>query len=110
IGVVAAVSGGLIGGLIGRALAGDQTARQHTPRLTAALAWTGALLCIGLALPMTAHGGWRAQLTLEDTANGRERRAFVAARLDPPGIAEDAYWFQILSWQGRKSGDEGLES
>ena len=104
---IAGVAGGIIGGFIGRALASEQLPRQATPRGVAALAWTAAVLCLAFALPMQAHTGWRGEVTLDEV---RDNRALVTVRLDPAeaaSAAEEANWFEVVSWQGASDTEDG---
>jgi hypothetical protein len=97
---MAGTAGGVLGGLVGRALSYD-IERQRSPRFAAGFAWLGAVAAIAIALPMTAHHDWKAQIHLEPVAGSASpQTAFVAVRLDPPGIEKDASWFDVLSWQG----------
>jgi hypothetical protein len=106
--LAAGISGGLLGGLIGRALAPPEVERQPVPRFAGALAALGAVACIGLALPMTTTSGWQATVTTEDVPGGSERQAFMTVQVSPADVGKDAHWFNVTSWQGRRTGDDGL--
>jgi hypothetical protein len=71
------------------------------------LAWVAAAGCIAIALPMRV-GDVRGSVELEDAAGPGGRWANVTVQLDPQDAADDAGWFNILSWQGAGSGDGGL--
>src|SRR4051794_12745709 len=62
--VVAGTAGGVLGGLIGRALTPDPADRQPIPKGAGALAGVAAVLCVALPLPMTAPDGLTADITL----------------------------------------------
>jgi hypothetical protein len=99
LGFVAAVSGGVLGGAMGRALLPPAAIRQRSPRLLVPLAWVGALAVIAIAMPMTAHD-YKATVTLTDVADGPQRSVLAEVRLDPPQAADNATWFNLTSWQG----------
>ena len=100
LGFVAALAGGLIGGMMGRALLPPGAARQATPRLVAPLAWAAALATIAIAMPMSAHSDYKATVTLTDVDHGPQRSVLATVHLDPPQAADHATWFNLTSWQG----------
>ena len=100
LGFVAAVGGGVLGGLTGRALLPVAAERQRSPRLVVPLAWAGVLAVIAIAMPMSAHTGYKATVTLTDADHGPQRSVFATVKLDPPKAADNATWFNMLSWQG----------
>jgi hypothetical protein len=105
---VAAVAGGVIGGLIGRALAPPGVARQPIPARAGAAAVAVAIVC--LVVPgVTTHGpDVTATVELEDVATGADRAVVATIRLDPADAAEDALWFDAIAWQGRDWSEGGL--
>ncbi|MCU1454268.1 MAG: hypothetical protein JWN46_2414 [Acidimicrobiales bacterium] len=105
---LAAVAAGVIGGLIGRALEPVDAPRQPTPRGLAAAAWLAVAVCLAVPLRPTVHSSWSAALTVQPVA-GRGDRVMVTARMNPPSAANGARWFHLLSWQGARKGDGGLE-
>jgi hypothetical protein len=109
VGVVAALAGGVIGGLVGRALTSEPgaTSAPVTPRGLALLASVAAVGCLAWSVPMGA-AAVRADITVEAVQRGAERWGNVTVTLDPPNAAKKANWFQVLAWQGRPSGDDGL--
>ena len=111
---VAGTAGGVLGGMVGRALVSEGE-RQPTPRFAAAAAWLGVVAAIGVALPMTAHSGWSADIHIEDrqvaAAGGPElANVRLALSADAAAAADDAAWFQVLSWQGSHDGSDGGSS
>jgi hypothetical protein len=94
---VAGISGGVLGGLIGRALLPADEVRTKTPRLAAGLAFAGALGVIAVALPISVNSGWTADVTV--TAAG-PHEANLTVKLDPATAADDVAWFNVTSWQG----------
>ena len=100
----AAVSGSVIGGLIGRALAPPEHARQPTPRGVGAAAWGGAVLLLAWCLPMTSSPGLRANVELVGVGD----HVRVSVQVPNPSAVAHADWFDITAWQGRRHGDGGL--
>ena len=100
LGFVAAVSGGILGGLAGRALLPESAARQRTPRLVVPIAWAGAFAALAVALPMSAHTDYKASVTLTDASPAPQRTVVATVHLDPPEAADNATWFNLTSWQG----------
>jgi hypothetical protein len=100
LGLVAAVAGGALGGMMGRALLPPGLARQATPRLVAPIAWAAALATIVIAMPMSAHSDYKATVTLTDVGQGAQRSVMAKVQLDPPQAADKATWFNLTSWQG----------
>jgi hypothetical protein len=100
LGFVAAVAGGVLGGLAGRALQPVDAPRQRSPRLVVPLAWAAALATVAIALPMSAHTGYHATVTLADASPAPNRTVTATVRLDPPQAADNATWFNLTSWQG----------
>jgi hypothetical protein len=100
LGFVAAVAGGALGAMMGRALLPPGAARQRTPRLVAPVAWAGALATIAIAMPMTAHSDYKATVSLSEVDHAPQRSVMATVRLDPPQAADKATWFNLTSWQG----------
>ena len=100
LGFVAAMAGGVLGGLAGRALLPVDAPREPSPRLVVPLAWAGALAVIAIAMPMSAHTGYKATVTLTDASPAPQRAVFATVKLDPPQAADNATWFNLTSWQG----------
>jgi hypothetical protein len=94
---VAGVAGGVLGGLIGRALLPGAATRARTPRVAVGLAFAAVLGVIAVALPIQEHSAWQADVTT--TAAG-PHEATLTVRLDPASAADDVAWFNVTSWQG----------
>ncbi len=94
---LAAVAGGALGALSGRALLPSSAGRSPAPRVATGLAFACALGVLALALPIGTHPGYRADVTV--TPAGRYE-ATLTVRLDPAPIAKDVAWFTVTSWQG----------
>lgn len=110
LGFVAAVAGGIVGGMVGRALSNVDPAAprpQRTPRGVAAAAAAAVLVILALPLTSSTHP-YRADLTLDPPFGLPGGNVHVTLRLDPPSAAKDANWFNVTSWQGRRQGDGGL--
>ncbi len=108
---VAGTAGGVLGGLIGRAVAPEGVAHQPTPRGSLGLAWIGAVGVLAFALPIT-ESAWTADLTLTPAGSDPDTGAplaDVAVRLDPgaDAAADGAAWFVALAWQGAGAGGPG---
>ena len=95
--LAAAIAGGVLGALIGRALLPERAERAPTPRYAAGLAFATALGVIAIALPINADSGRYADVTV--TADG-EGTASLLVRLEPASLADDVAWFNVTSWQG----------
>ena len=100
LGFVAAVAGGALGGLAGRALLPVEAERQRSPRFVVPLAWAGVLAVIAIAMPMSAHSGYKASVTLTDATPAPNRTVTAEVRVEPPQAADNATGFNLLSWQG----------
>jgi hypothetical protein len=100
LGFLAALAGGVLGGLAGRALLPVDAERQPSPRLVVPLAWAGALAVIAIAMPMSAHTGYKATVTLTEASPAPQRMVYATVKLDPPQAADNATWFNLTSWQG----------
>jgi hypothetical protein len=105
---VAAVLGGLVGGLIGRTLAPAGSPRERLPRWASVAVVVGVLVCLGLPLPVTAHRA-SADIAVTESPRNGERFVGLDVRLHPTDAADDAQWFNVTSWQGRRNGEGGLQ-
>lgn len=108
LGFVAAMAGSVLGALIGRALLEPGAARQPVPRGVGVAAGAVALFCIAFPLPMKARTQWRATVSLAVVRPGPQRWVTATVRLDPPGAAKDANWFDVTAWQGAQGARGGL--
>jgi hypothetical protein len=95
-----AVCAGVLGGLAGRALLPADAPRQPSPRFVVPVAWAGVLAALAIALPISAHTGYKATVTLTEASPAPQRSVFATVRLDPPQAADNATWFNLTSWQG----------
>lgn len=108
LGPLAGISGGVLGGFIGRALRGDGALTERAPGWIGALALLVAIGCLAYPLPKSEGEPVTATVTLAE-AGGDRREVVPTVRLDPPDAAEDARWFNVLAWQGGGSRLEPLE-
>jgi hypothetical protein len=99
-GLLAAVSGGLLGAAIGRALAPREVALERTPRWSVAVGALGVLIALAYPLPMPNGDKVTATVALEDVTPAPERTVRATIKVDPPDAAEDAEWFNVTAWQG----------
>ena len=106
--LVAAVAGGVLGALIGRALLPERATRSATPHFAAGLAFAGALGVIAVALPIGSATGATAEVVV--TAAGAST-ADLTITLHPAALADDVAWFNVTSWQGSRQlvGGTGLQ-
>jgi hypothetical protein len=100
LGFIAALAGGVLGGLAGRALLPVDAPRQRSPRFVVPVAWAGALAVVAIALPMSAHTDYKATVHLTNASPAPQRTVFATVKLDPPEAANNATWFNLTSWQG----------
>jgi hypothetical protein len=100
LGPLAAISGGVLGAAIGRALAPPVEELSPTPRWAVIAAGIGLVVAIGVPLPMSAGDKVTADVTLTDVSGPPERRVQAEVKLTPPDAAKDAEWFVATSWQG----------
>jgi hypothetical protein len=100
-GLIAAIAGGVIGGFVGRALTPAVVRRERIPRAALAVAGVAAVGAVAFLIPVNAGPGVRAtfDLNVQNASDGRV--ATGTFRLDPPNAAQDAYWFNVTSWQGK---------
>jgi hypothetical protein len=102
-GLLAAVSGGVLGGAIGRALAPPVEDLAPSPRWAVALAGVGLIVAVAFPLPISEPERITAQITLDEVAGPPERSVDAEVKLTPPDAAENAEWFVTTSWQGKGS-------
>ena len=101
-GLIAALAGGLIGGFIGRSLTPAVKRTERVPRFAVPVAAAAAVGLIAFGIPVSGGGGASASFDLDETTIDGERAVTGTVRLDPPDVADDAYWFNATSWQGGK--------
>jgi hypothetical protein len=110
-GFVAAVCGGLIGALIGRALSPPAedflVVRQRLPRGVGVAIAAAVIALLALPLTSTVHPV-RADLAMDPPLGIPGGRVHVTMRLHPADAARDAQWFNVTAWQGARTGNGGL--
>jgi hypothetical protein len=103
-GLPTSIGAGLAGGMLGTLLACGLRSNLPSPRVTRAVTCAALALLVGLgvnaAIKETPDA--RATLVLTDTRPPPDREARAEVRLDPPGAADDANWFYLLGWQGKR--------
>src|SRR3954463_6061628 len=100
--VVAGVSGGLLGALIGSALASDRKAfprRGVKPALALAFVAIFAMVGYGLHVNNDAKGA-TAAFKLRNVDGGSGRYVQARVTLDPRTAAEGSKWVSVTAWQG----------
>ena len=99
-GFVTAVTAGVVGGLVGRALSPSEFPRPAVPR------WIGpaaiAVLVVFVAYPVAMTDGppIKAQVALEEVSDAPKREVIPTVTLEPRDAADDAIWFELIAWQG----------
>jgi hypothetical protein len=99
-GLLAAVSGGVLGGAIGRALAPPVEDLAPSPRWAVILAGIGLVVAVAFPLPISEPENISAQVKLTEASGPPEREVDAEVRMSPPDAAENAEWFVATSWQG----------
>jgi hypothetical protein len=107
-GLAAAVAGGVIGGVIGQSLLPAGVERQRFPTGVPAVAMLVAVACLAYPSIDTDGPPVRADVVLEEAATAGGRTVHATVTLEPADAADDALWFEALSWQGREWSDGGL--
>jgi hypothetical protein len=101
--VPAAIAAGVVGGFFGRSLTRPGVARERVPSWVAPAA--GVVLVVALAYPLPTTGvDAEARMTLTPVAapagSVEGEHVEVTVRVDPPSVAEDPEWFNVIAWQG----------
>ena len=108
-GLAAALSGAVIGALIGQALSDPGRLKAIVPR-PAALA-AAAILIVVIAYPFRTTGELPGAAALEVTpTQGQDGWGQLEVQLDPPRTANDSEWLVLSAWQGGGSVVEEMES
>jgi len=101
-GFAVAVTGGVVGGFIGRALSSPELATTPVPRFALPTALVVLVAVLVYATPITTGPHVRASATLTEAKPAPKREVNVTVKLDPPDAADDAYWFVETAWQGKE--------
>jgi len=101
-GFVAAVAGGVLGGFVGRALTTPEIVPRAVPRFALPLAIVALVAVLAYATPISSGDPITAKVTLKDAQPAPQREVDATVTLDPPGAADDAYWFVATAWQGKE--------
>ncbi|MEA2458192.1 MAG: hypothetical protein QOC95_1164, partial [Thermoleophilaceae bacterium] len=100
--LVAGVAGGVLGGFIGRAVTGAGSG-ERAPRWAVPAAAVAAVAVIAWAIPMPNGTPPKATITLTQAKPlAGQRQVYVTAKLNPPNAAQDARWFVVTAWQGKR--------
>jgi hypothetical protein len=101
--LVAGIAAGIVGAYLGGSFAAAASRRPRSAppgMLPAALATVAIVAAVGLNVGDATPSGWSARVALTDVRTGPERTVDATVRLDPPAVADDAFWLQAISWQG----------
>ena len=101
-GLLAAVSGGVLGGAIGRALAPPVEDLAPSPRWAVALAGIGLVVAVAFPLPISAPENVSAQVTLTDATGPPKRTVDAEVKLDPAGRRRGRGVVQVDRVAGRR--------
>ena len=100
VGLATAVAGGLLGALIGSALASDRVPRPRGAMPAAVAASLAVALLIGFGLQTSPTPGESARVTLTDVPGDGGRHVAARIELSPRDAADDARWLTVTAWQG----------
>jgi hypothetical protein len=100
-GPLVALAGGLIGALIGAALASDSVQRPRRAGLVLASAALVVPAVAAFGLHTTPTSGLSGKVTLTDAASGPKRTVFAQVALSPRDAADRAQWVTATAWQGK---------
>jgi hypothetical protein len=100
LGFAAAVSGGVLGGYIGRALLSGEVAPQRGPRWLLPAAALVAVFCIAYPMPMNAGDQASATVALQNVTPGPNRTVNATIQITPASAARKAEWLTLTAWQG----------
>jgi hypothetical protein len=95
--LVAGLGGGLLGGLIGRALSEPGVERERSGRLIVATTALAIMAALVIPLPISGDARGTATVILDDP---EADRTAITVTLDPPTLANDPLWFNVTAWQG----------
>jgi hypothetical protein len=100
--LVTAIAAGMLGGFVGGSFAAAGNRRGLAPPalVPAAAALAAIALAAGLNVGDQTPNGWNARVDLDTANGGPERTVDATIRIDPPRVADDAYWLNAISWQG----------
>lgn len=104
LGLLAALSGAVLGSFIGRAL--DRPHLDSSPAFGAPRGWLAAVAgavavaCIAYPMPMNSGSPMRATAQLTTVRGGQHRTVNASFRLSPANAAANAQWVTVTAWQG----------
>ena len=88
LGLLAAVSAGVIGGYVGRALVSGERISRPAPRWVLPAAVTGLLFCIAFPMSMNSGAQTSAAVTLRTLTSAPKRTVAATVRLSPASAAK----------------------
>ena len=101
LGFAAAVAGSTLGAWIGSHLSPEPLA-ERSPLLRRAAVCSAAVVAalVGYGLYTSPQEGVSARVALHEVGGSAGREVEATVRMDPPGAATDAEWFDATAWQG----------
>jgi hypothetical protein len=96
---VSGIAAGAIGGLLAAGLRG-KLPQPGTARLAFGASLLTIIVITGMFLVTSEPDGYRATVTLTDVESAPNREVTARVQIDPAGVADDASWVQMTSWQG----------
>ena len=103
LGLAMAVSAGVVGGFVGRAITISGTRLAPAPYWSLPLAAVVSVAVVLYTLPISSGDGHtEATLVLTEVRPPPERAVSATVTLEPSGAADDARWFNVTSWQGEE--------
>jgi hypothetical protein len=102
IGPAMALAGGLIGSLLGTALASDHVPMPRRAGWALGAAFLSVVAMAAYGLHTTTKPDLRAQVTTTEVGSGPNRSVNARIALSPRDAAKDAKWLLVSDWQGGK--------
>ena len=100
LGFAMAIAGSLLGAWIGARLSADRLPRTRATRWAACIGAAAVAVLVVYALNKPPAEGIRGTISVDKTSAAGAAEGNLTVRMDPPDAAEDAEWFQAISWQG----------
>lgn len=99
-GLVAAIAGGTLGGIIGRSLVGPSERRERLPLVVGVSTALAVIFLLAYPFGTQPRSDATATVVLEDAGTPGGRSVDATITLQPVDLAEGAEWFNVTAWQG----------